>query len=535
VNPRHVVILAFEAVQPLDVTGPAEVFSGAATLVRGAYSVQVVARERAPIPTRGNGYAIVPAARIGSCRGPIDTLIVAGGSGARAAVEDAGLVRWVRGAAGRSRRVSSVCTGAFMLAAAGLLDGRRATTHWAWCEVLAREHPQVEVDPRPIFVRDGDVWTSAGVTAGIDLALAMVEDDLGPEVAREVARQLVVFVQRPGGQAQFSSHLRSAPAAREPLRELQAWIVEHLDADLRVETLAARVAMSPRNFARTFRSETGFTPAVYVESLRVEAARHRLERGSEPVELIARRAGFGTPETMRRAFARRVGTPPAQYRARFRRVAGGGQMQIAVRLYDRFTALDIIGPYDVLNSMPGAEPVFVAEKPGPVRNESGTLALVADRALAEVEQPDVVVVPGGLGSRRLLHHEPLLSWLRGVHAASAWTTSVCTGSLLLAAAGLLDGAPATTHWLVRDTLASLGARPVAQRVVRHGKIITAAGVSAGIDMALGLVALIHGDAVAKAVQLSIEYDPQPPFDAGAADKAPPEVVEMVTSMTQASG
>ncbi len=209
-------------------------------------------------------------------------------------------------------------------------------------------------------------------------------------------------------------------------------------------------------------------------------------------------------------------------------------MQIALLLYDRFTALDIIGPYDVLNSMPGAEPVFVAERAGPVRNESGTLALLADAALDEVPRPDVVVVPGGLGTRTLLRHEPLLAWLRGAHASSTWTSSVCTGSLLLAAAGLLDGAPATTHWLVRDTLASLGAIPVPERVVRHGKIITAAGVSAGIDMALTLVALIGGETVAQAVQLGIEYDPQPPFEAGSAEKAPPEVVAMVTAAMRAS-
>jgi transcriptional regulator GlxA family with amidase domain len=314
-----VVILTYEGLQPLDVAGPAAVFADASKLGHGAYSVEVVAPARAPLVARGSGYAIVPAARMASCRGRIDTLLVAGGGGARNALGDPGVIRWVRRAAARSRRVSSVCTGAFVLAAAGLLEGRRATTHWAWCAELARLYPQVEVDPRPIFVRDGDVWTSAGVTAGIDLALALVEDDLGPELAREVARELVVFVQRPGGQAQFSSHLRAAPAARPPLRELQAWMADNLDADLRVETLAARVAMSPRNFARAFRRETGLTPAAYVESLRVEAARHRLEQGSEPVDLIARRAGFGTPETMRRAFARRVGVPPAQSRARSRR------------------------------------------------------------------------------------------------------------------------------------------------------------------------------------------------------------------------
>ncbi len=318
-TPRRVVLLAPAGLQPLDLTGPAEVFSGASRLRPDAYAVEVVARERAPIAAAGGGYAIVPATSTRACRGPIDTLVVAGGEGARAAVSDRALVAWVRQAAGRSRRVASVCTGAFLLAEAGLLDGRRATTHWAWCDELAARYPAVTVDAKPIFVRDGNVWTSAGVTAGIDLALALVEDDLGPAPARELARHLVVFVQRPGGQAQFSSHLRAAPAARAPLRELQAWMVDHLVDHLHVEALAARVAMSPRNFARAFRRETGMTPAAYVEALRVEAARHRLERGADPIEAVARQVGFGTPETMRRAFARRVGVAPAEYRARFSR------------------------------------------------------------------------------------------------------------------------------------------------------------------------------------------------------------------------
>jgi transcriptional regulator GlxA family with amidase domain len=203
-------------------------------------------------------------------------------------------------------------------------------------------------------------------------------------------------------------------------------------------------------------------------------------------------------------------------------------MQIALLIYPGFTSLDIIGPYDVLRSMPGAEPVFVAEHQGQVRDESGTLGLVADRPMAEVQRPEIVVVPGGFGTRRLLEYEPILSWLRTVHETTTWTTSVCTGSLLLAAAGLLQGTPATTHWLARETLASLGAQPVAERVVQEGKIITAAGVSAGIDMALRLVQLIHGDAVAQAVQLGIEYDPDPPFDAGSPEGAPEAVVEVVS-------
>jgi transcriptional regulator GlxA family with amidase domain len=205
-------------------------------------------------------------------------------------------------------------------------------------------------------------------------------------------------------------------------------------------------------------------------------------------------------------------------------------MKTAYLLYDRFTALDITGPHDVLSSVPGAESVFVAESAGPVRSDRGTLTIVAERPLDEVVAPDVVVVPGGYGTRPLLEHEPLLSWLRSVHQTTSWTASVCTGSLLLAAAGLLHDAPATTHWMTRDTLASLGARVVPDRVVQQGKIITAAGVSSGIDMALRLVQLMNGDEVAQAVQLGIEYDPEPPFDAGSPEKAAPPIVETVSAV-----
>ena len=208
-------------------------------------------------------------------------------------------------------------------------------------------------------------------------------------------------------------------------------------------------------------------------------------------------------------------------------------MQVAYLLYERFTALDIIGPHDVFNSVPGNESIFVAEQPGPIRNESDTLSLVADASLEEIPSPDIVVVPGGFGNRMLLEHEPLHDWIRGVHETSTWTTSVCTGSLLLAAAGLLDGAPATTHWLARDVLAELGAKPVPQRIVEHGKIVTAAGVSSGIDMALALVTKINGKEVAQAVQLGIEYDPEPPHDSGSPEKAPPEIVELVTAAFEA--
>ncbi|MCW2968399.1 MAG: cdhR, partial [Solirubrobacteraceae bacterium] len=200
---------------------------------------------------------------------------------------------------------------------AGLLDGRRATTHWASCERLARRHPAVSVQTDPIFVRDGNVSTSAGVTAGMDLALALVEEDLGPEVALKVARQLVLFARRPGGQAQFSVQLAAQAASPGPLRDLQAWIAEHLDADLSVTALADRAHMSSRTLARTFARETGMTPAAYVEAARVEHARGRLESGRGSLASVARGCGFGTPETMRRAFHRRLGVAPADYRTRF--------------------------------------------------------------------------------------------------------------------------------------------------------------------------------------------------------------------------
>jgi putative intracellular protease/amidase len=202
-------------------------------------------------------------------------------------------------------------------------------------------------------------------------------------------------------------------------------------------------------------------------------------------------------------------------------------MQVAFLLYDRFTALDVVGPYEVLNRLPDARTDFVAEHAGPIRSEPGTLSLVAERTIDDVEDPEIVVVPGGRGSRALLHDERLLAWLRGVHERSEWTTSVCTGSLLLAAAGLLDGLPAATHWLERDLLRELGATPVPDRVVEHGKIITAAGVSSGIDMALRLAQLIHGERIAQAIQLSIEYDPEPPVHAGSPEKAPEQIVELV--------
>lgn len=313
---RRVVIAVFPRVQTLDVFGPAEVFATATQLSRqGGYTTEVVASEPGPTPT--SSVALHPDRTLDQCRGPIDTLLVAGGRGVEDAVRDERLVGWLSAAAKRSKRVTSVCTGAFLLARAGLLDGRRATTHWASCGALARRHPEVEVESDPIFVRDGNVITSAGVTAGMDLALSLVEEDLGREVALETARWLVLFLKRPGGQAQFSAQLAAQTADREPLRELQGWLPDHLGEDLSVPALARRACMSERNFARAFRDETGITPAAYVEVARVESARMALETGDLPIETIARQAGFGTVETMRRAFRRRVGVSPNSYRGRF--------------------------------------------------------------------------------------------------------------------------------------------------------------------------------------------------------------------------
>jgi transcriptional regulator GlxA family with amidase domain len=315
---RRVVIVAVPEVQPLDVTGPAEVFaaasSAAARMGRSGYAVEVVAPGGGPIAT-GSSYGLLASGALEEVRPPLDTLVVAGGTGARHAGAD--VVARVAAVARRSRRVASVCTGAYVLAAAGLLDGRRATTHWAYCDELERLHPAIRVERDPIFVVDGPVRTSAGVTAGMDLALGIVEEDLGPRVALEVARWLVLFVKRPGGQAQFSAQLAGQSAERAPLRELQAWMADHLDADLSVAALAGRAAMSERHFARAFKAQTGMTPAAYVEALRVERARLALEGGALAIDAVARRCGFGTVETLRRAFARRLGVSPGAYRDRF--------------------------------------------------------------------------------------------------------------------------------------------------------------------------------------------------------------------------
>ena len=313
-------LVAFPDAQSLDFVGPLEVFGIAERLAPGRYTTEIVAPGGRPFTTN-SGLSVTPDRSTAACRGAIDTLVVAGGRGVREAVRDGGLVRWLGGAAQRSRRVTSVCTGAFLLAEAGLLDGRRVATHWASAGRLADLHPGIDVDPESIFVRDGDVWTSAGVTAGMDLALALVEDDLGPEAALEVARWLVLYVKRPGGQSQFSAALASQTAEREPLREVQEWVRANPAGECSVEALAERACMSPRNFSRAFAREVGMTPAAWVEASRVDLAKGLLETTFAPTEAVAAECGFGTVETLRRAFARRVGVSPGQYRERFRAAA----------------------------------------------------------------------------------------------------------------------------------------------------------------------------------------------------------------------
>lgn len=317
---RTVLVVLFDGVQSLDVTGPVEVFTGADLCLadpKDGYLVRTASLDGGPVRT-SSGLTLTPDSTLADAPAP-HTLVVPGGLGTCSA--DPGLTGWLRENGPRAERLVSVCTGAIRLAEAGLLEGRRATTHWAYCDRLAEQHPGVEVDPDPIYVRDGHVATSAGVTAGIDLALALVEEDLGREVALTVARHLVVFLRRPGNQAQFSAQLAAQTAQREPLREVQQWITEHPADDLSVDALAARARLSPRHFARAFRAETGLTPGKYVERVRVEHARRLLEDTSDGIEEVSRACGYGTPEAMRRAFVKVLGAAPVEYRRRFHPVS----------------------------------------------------------------------------------------------------------------------------------------------------------------------------------------------------------------------
>jgi transcriptional regulator GlxA family with amidase domain len=316
---RAVEVLVYPAVQMLDVTGPLQVFATANEQVAATggmppYVLRVVTPGgKGVTASAGLGIAAAPLPRTTTA---VDTLIVAGGPGVEAAAADKALVDWLRRRSARARRTASVCTGAFLLAASGALDGRRAATHWSFCAELARRFPAVRVEPDPIFLRDGPIWTSAGVTSGIDLALALVEEDLGRTVALAVARYLVMFLKRPGGQAQFSAAL-SLQESEDKFGALHEWIGKNLAGDTSLPVLAHKAGMSERSFSRRYAEETGLTPARAVERLRVEAARRLLSDSRLPVKRISQRCGFGSEETMRRSFLRLLAATPGDYRARF--------------------------------------------------------------------------------------------------------------------------------------------------------------------------------------------------------------------------
>jgi transcriptional regulator GlxA family with amidase domain len=316
---RRIVFVAAPEVEILDLVGPLQVFARAAEFFAREnpgsppiYSVEVVTTSPHRSLVANCGLRITAHKTFRELRGKIDTLLAAGGNSIERDEINPEVLRWLRKIAGRIRRVGSVCTGAMLLARAGLLDGRRATTHWNWCEVLIRRAPRAHVDPDPIFIRDENVYTSAGVTAGMDLALALVEEDYGSRLALQVARNLVLYLRRPGGQSQFSAALSLQVTDRKPLRELEAWVLDNLNKPLTVPVLAKRVAMSPRNFARVFTKEMKTTPAKFVERLRIEAARRRLEESQNSMEAIAGECGFGN------VFQRALKIPPGQYRRHFR-------------------------------------------------------------------------------------------------------------------------------------------------------------------------------------------------------------------------
>jgi len=319
---RSVVILGYPGVQALDLVGPFEVFTGATICLAGldrgdeGYAVEIVTRNGEPAAT-GTGLALV-AQPLPDPRKAIDTLVLPGGWGVDDARRDPDTLGWIKIAAENTRRVVSVCTGAFLAAQAGLIDGCTATTHWAFAEQMGREFPSVTVDPEPIFVKSSDkVWTAAGVTAGIDLALSLVEDDHGTDVAQTVARWLVMYLRRPGGQTQFAAPVWMPRARRAPIREVQEAIESEPGGAHSIPDLARRAAMSPRHFTRVFTDEVGEAPGAYVERIRTEAARRQLEETDDTLTVIAGRCGFGSAETLRRNFVRRLGISPDQYRKTF--------------------------------------------------------------------------------------------------------------------------------------------------------------------------------------------------------------------------
>jgi transcriptional regulator GlxA family with amidase domain len=301
-------------VQVLDVTGPLEVFSNAA-----AYDIQLATPDGGNTLQTNRGIELGNALPLSQCTGPIDTLVIAGGPGAESGTYDPEFIQWIHEAAGRARRVASICTGAFMLAEAGLLDGKEAVTHWRFCDRLALQYPKVLVKRDPIYLQDGNIYTSAGITAGIDLSLALVEEDHGRQVSLDIARFLVMFLVRPGGQAQYSHMLSHQATASQPLRELQVWMLEHLRDPMTVESLAERLGVSSRHFTRVCLRETGMNPGQFIDRMRVEAAQQLIDSSKKGLKEIADACGFHSAEAMRRAFSRVLGVTAAEYASRFRR------------------------------------------------------------------------------------------------------------------------------------------------------------------------------------------------------------------------
>jgi len=321
---RTIVFLAAPSSQILDVAGPFQIFVRAAELFvqeyparKAPYNVLLASTTRRRSVATNCGLVLTGTKTFRTLRGPIDTLLVAGGSGVETAAHDEELLLWLQKAAQRVRRIGSICTGAFLLASAGLLDGKRAATHWKWAAELANKFKHTTVDPDPIYIRDGSTYTTAGVTAGMDLALALVEEDLGAPMALKVAREMVLYLRRTGGQSQFSTALSLQASDRKQIEEIRSWTHDNLRQDLPVEKLAAKAGMSPRHFARVFLKDTGTTPARFVECLRVEAARRRLEESHDKLEKVATDCGFGSIQRLRRSFLRLLHVPPNDYRHRF--------------------------------------------------------------------------------------------------------------------------------------------------------------------------------------------------------------------------
>jgi transcriptional regulator GlxA family with amidase domain len=320
-TPRRIVMVAMPCAEVMEIGGTLDVFYAANVVLAEAgssdpgYAVEVVSP--VAVVRSWPGLCIKAERSYRSVRGPMDTLIITGTDTAAEATQDAELVSWLARVAPRTRRLVGLCTGTFVLAAAGLLDSRRATSHWLFCDELTRRFPKIHVERDPIYVRDGSIYTGVGASAGLDLALALVEQDVGRRIALDVAKREVFFLKRPGGQAQFSVQLSAQIAEREPLRDLQMWIADHPHADLSLDALARRAAMSPRNFCRVFVREVGMTPGRFVERMRVEAARRLLEESARSTPEIAVACGFGSAETMRRAFRRALGVSPKTYRSRF--------------------------------------------------------------------------------------------------------------------------------------------------------------------------------------------------------------------------